>query len=866
MRPRPVRTAAAALVLAAVGAVAARPAGPLPALGPLLDPTRGLWANARAAEPPAAQTLALPGLRGRVEVRVDDRRVPHIFAEHEEDAYRALGYVVARDRLLQLHVQTLASSGRLTELAGPRALPFDQETRRLGLTRAADRQMRTLGDTSASARVLRAYGDGINAYVDGLAPGDVPVEFKLLGLRPARWEPINSVHLINRMGYILAYQAPELDRAQAAARVGEAAADALFPARAPIVEPIQPNGQRSPRVDTLRLPPPGKGSYAAARAAAAFASFFPTRAAATVPEERPSLASNNWAVAPRRSATGHALLAGDPHLELTLPSIWYEAHLVVPGRLDVYGVTIPGLPGVVIGFNRDLAWTFTNTGADVIDYYAERVDDDRRPTRYLLDGAWRPLERRVETYRGKDGAVVGVDTLLFTHRGPLRRVTAVDLPVRAVQPYRDRRNDLPWVSMRWTVLEDREPLAAFRAANASATTRAFLDVLAAGYASPAQNMLVADRRGSIGIRSTGRYPVRPVDGSGLTVRDGRARAADWTGALPVERWPQSVDPAQGFLASANQQPIDPRATGDYWGGGYEPWRAMRINALLRADSSVTVDDMRRWQTDPGSERANLFVPHFLRAAERVVMRGGPDAPDVRAAAQRLAEWDRRYDTASTRAVLFEAAMDALRERTWDELAMPGYLDSTKAAPFRRSALPLPRAATPSSAVLAALLGDSANVWWDRRDTPDWRETRDDVLVGSLVAADRQLHARVDLSAGDGWWRWARHRRANIDHLLRLPALSRRGLPVQGGPGTLSPSFGSGTHGASWRMVVELGPDVRAWATYPGGQSGDPTSPRYTDRLPRWLAGELDPVRFPRRAADLPAAQVTHALTLTPATR
>jgi penicillin amidase len=832
----------AAAVFGAATYVAARPVGPLPALGPLLDPTRGVWAAARAGDPPAAQTVAIPGLGGRVEVRVDDRRVPHVFAEREEDAYAALGYLVARDRLLQLHVQTLAASGRLTELAGARALPLDREARGLGMPRAAERALRALGDTAASARVLAAYARGINAYLDGLAEADLPVEFKLSGTRPARWEPVHSLHLVNRMGYTLAYLTPEVERAAAAARVGEAAAAALFPVAQPVVEPIQPNGQRAPRVDPLRLPPPGAPDTLAARTASAARAFFPTRPAGLAAEDQPTLASNNWAVAPARSATGHALLAGDPHLELTLPSIWYEAHLVVPGKLDVYGVTIPGLPGVVIGFNRDVAWTFTNTGADVIDFYAEEVDDAARPTRYRLDGAWRPLERRVEVYRGKAGEAVAADTLLFTHRGPLRR----DSSLAPGAPAR-------WLSMRWTVLETGDALGAFRRANAARTSRGLLDALASGYEAPAQNMLVADRAGTIGIRSTGRFPVRPGDGSGMVVRDGRASASDWRGALPVERWPQAVAPAQGFLASANQQPIDPRQTRDYWGGSYDPWRALRIDALLRADSSVTVDDMRRWQTDRGSERANLFAPHFLRAAERAAARGGPDAERAREAGRLLAEWDRRYDPANPRAALFEAAMRELVARTWDELSAPARLTAGAPAP--------PRAPTPSTAVLAALLADSASVWWDDRRTPA-REDRDAILAASLAAGFDRLTR--DAGAPDaGGWAWEKRQHVNVNHLLRLPAFSRLDLPPAGGPGTLSPTTRDGTHSASWRMVVELGPEVRAWGTYPGGQSGDPASPHYADRLPRWIAGELDALRFPRSPADLAPAQTAQRLTLTP---
>ncbi|GJG84955.1 penicillin amidase [Gemmatimonadetes bacterium T265] len=852
----PARAAAAALLLGAGALAASRRVGPLPPLGPLLDPAHGVW----AARPPSAlgahDTARVAGLGRGVRVVYDRRHVPHIFAATELDAYRALGYVVARDRLFQLTVQALASGGRLTELAGPAALPLDREMRRLGLPRAAEAKLRAL--PAAERALLDAYAAGVNAYVAAVVSGsvgaaDLPIEFRLTNTRPLPWRAVDALHVMNRMGWTLAFEAREVDRAAAAARVGAQAAAALFPDREPIVEPIQPNGSGAPRDDFAPLPPPGAPDAGALRVAAAYDAFFPGRAGATPPDERPHLASNNWAVAPARSATAHALLAGDPHLDLTLPSIWYEAHLVVPGALDVYGVTIPGIPGVVIGFNRDVAWTFTNTGVDVVDFYAEEVDDPARPTRYRLDGAWVPLERRVEEYRTAAGALVAADTLLFTHRGPLRRE-----PGAPNEPPR-------WLSMRWTVLEPGNELGAFREAAHATTARAFLDAMARGYRAPAQNMLAADRAGTIAIRSTGRFPVRPGDGSGDAVRDGRTRASDWTGDLPMDRYPQAFAPAQGYLASANQQPVDVRPpgspnAGDFWGGGYDPWRALRINALLRADARVTVDAMRGFQSDPGSARADRFVPYFLRAAARGAP-AGVDARTLADAAGLLGAWDRRYTLDNTRAVLFEWTMRELAARTWDELDPPGGRAVPGVDPFGRPGTRPPRAVTPSSAVLAELLADSASPWWDERATPT-RETRDDVLAQSLAAALDSCRAKYG-APDSGGWTWRRLRHANIRHLGRVPTFGALDLPVPGGPNTLWPSAGEGTAGPSWRMVVELGDSVRAWGIYPGGQTGNPLDPGYRDRLPRWLAGELDALLVPRTPTALSAGDVAGTLTLVP---
>ena len=532
-----------------------------------------------------------------------------------------------------------------------------------------------------------------------------------------------------------------------------------------------------------------------------------------------AIGSNNWAVSPGRTAGGRALLAGDPHLELSIPSIWYEIHLQVAGGPEVAGVTFAGSPGVIIGFNRDVAWSFTNTGADVRDYFIEAVDDSVNPSRYRVDGAPRPVERRVETYYGPDGEVLATDTLRSTHRGPLLREGA------------------RWLSMRWTPFEAAHPGEEFlrldRAGSVGEWMESWRDFVA-----PAQNGLVADRTGSIAIRSTARYPVR-AGGRGDELQDGTQSAADWQGYLPLEAYPFSRDPAQGFLASANQQPVDPRTNGRYFGSNwYSPWRALRINQLLRGDSSVTPVTMGRWQTDPGSARADAFVPELLAAAGRLALAGRTDSATSRAAAL-LGEWDRRYTRENRRAILFERVMGALTGRVWDELIPPAQRNDSAARAV----------AYPEEMVLLGLLRDSSAAWWD--DTRTAQVERRDEIVGAALQTGLGSAIRDFGPPESDGWLWSRAHSANLFHLLRLPALSALGLPVQGGASTLGPSPGRGIHGASWRMVVELGDTVSGWGTYPGGQSGNPASAHYLDRLPLWLRGELAPVLFPRAPGDIP---------------
>ena len=815
------RFLAAAITLVVLCFLGARGAMGLPGIGELLDPVRGAWSVANSAELPDSAAGAVPALSSGVTVLYDERAVPHIFARNEEDAYRALGYVVARDRLFQLELQTRAAAGTLTELLGPLALEADQETRGLGLPAAAERKMIALDTLSEGGRMAEAYAEGVNAYIESLSPDDYPIEYRILGAAPARWEPINSVHLFNRMGYILAMSSVELRRARAAALVGTEAAEALFPTNSAIQEPIQPVDRSAPRVVIEPLPPPGEPDTLARVALGALPRLTPTMTGVTRETPGSALGSNNWAVAPRRTAGGHALLAGDPHLELSLPSIWYEAHLVVPERLDVYGVTIPGAPAIVIGFNRAVAWTFTNTESDVLDYWLETVNDTAAPTAYQLDDEWRPLTFDIERYLDKSGNVLDVDTILWSHRGPLRR-------------FEDR-----WLSMRWTMLEPVVEVDGFLHAARASSTAEFLDAMAE-YRAPAQNMLVADTGGNIAIRSTGWFPIRANDGSGAEVHDGKTADSDWTGFWPLGDYPQATNPAQGYLASANQQPIDPSTGSRYLGADwYEPWRALRINALLRADSAVTPDAMRQYQTDPGSARADAFVPLLLEIASR------SQSDSVRRAAALLGEWSRTYRVDDERAILFEYAMNALEQIVWDELQPEG---TTGRGP-----------GNPNELSLLSLLSDSASVWWDRRGTPAV-ERRDQIVALSLASALASTIAEHGEPAAGGW-RWGSIRTANIGHLLRIPDWSANDVPVQGGPSTLSPISGNGSFGPSWRMVVELAPEVRAWGIYPGGQSGNPASSRYRDRVRRWSNGRLDTLRMPRTAGDL--KHVRSRLTLSP---
>ena len=910
---RGIRLGAWAVACAGALGLAGCPIGPLAPLGELLDPVRGVWSVGAFAALPASDTASVPGLSADVRVVYDDRWVPHVFASSAGDAHRALGYVVARDRLFQMEAQTRATAGTLSEWVGRAGLDFDRETRRLGLAHSAERDLAELkagrcgalpggtspaggssdggaapldgaglGGPAAPFEAVQAYADGVNAWIGRLAEsGHRPFEHHMLGARPARWRPVHSLYVLKRMGWVLTFQPAEARRERVAALVGEEAADALFPTDSPVQEPVVPH--RGPRFLAVEIPDPGapgrgvatgeSAGRAAPEGLAESGRLLATGGLASPggPSDpaRPALGSNSWAVGPGRSESGRAILAGDPHLGLSLPSIWYEAHLVVPGSMDVYGVTLAGVPAIVIGFNRDLAWTFTNTGADVMDLYLERLDDETAPSRYFLDGEWAPLEARVERFAGPRGRELAADTALGTHRGPL-----VDL------------GDGP-ASLRWTVLEECGELGALMRAARAESAPEWLDAMAE-WGAPAQVGLVADRTGRIAVQSAAHYPARPGGARGDAYFDGATRRSDWLGRLDV--LPLAVDPPQGYLASANQQPVDPGtaerergpdgpgagrsergrgldgpdgpgaglppAGGAYLGSDWpDPWRALTINELLSSRERHGAADLAAYQTHPTSVRARLFREVLLAAAAEPAERSGsgaadsaddgrggsPGANDLAATSARLlAEWDGGYAPDNRRAVLFEEVMAALDSLLWDEL------DDESGR----------RVATPREAVLWTLASLPESAWWDVRATPE-REDRDAVLRQALASGLARTRAGRGREDGAGW-AWGRARQYNIHHLLRIPALSRLGLEATGGPGLLTPLTGGGSHGASWRMVVELGDEVAARGTYPGGQSGNPLSGRYDDRLGQWLRGELADLRFPRTEAELRAAGLVRA--------
>src|SRR5665213_2621115 len=377
--------------------------GATPPIGKFLNPVTGFWQNAESKHSAAAENLELPGLLGKVIIRYDEHRIPHIFAENDHDLYYAQGYVTAHDRLWEMDMQTRSASGRLSEIIGPKALETDRYHRRMGMVYGAENTLRGIIKNPASKMMVTAYSDGVNGYIHSLAPKDYPIEFKLLDYAPEDWKPINCAFLLKLMSETLAGGSDQFAMTNDLKQFGAKTIDDLFPDYPFHEDPIIPVGTKW---DFKPLPIPKPSSE-----------FLAQLTANIKPNEKvDGIGSNNWVIGGSKTASGYPILANDPHLNLTFPSIWYQVQLSSP-TVNVNGVSLPGAPGMVIGYNQNISWGVTNVDADVLDWYQIKFKDTTK-NEYWYNNRWNPVKRRIEVINVRGEKPV-IDTVLYTHHGPV---------------------------------------------------------------------------------------------------------------------------------------------------------------------------------------------------------------------------------------------------------------------------------------------------------------------------------------------------------------------------------------------------------------------------------------------------------------
>ena len=773
--------AAAALSVAlAVLATTHQPFGSkLPALGPLFSPFTGFWQNAEPLGTHPDRAPSFPELEAPVRVAFDEHMAPHIFAENLHDAAFMQGYITAKDRLWQMDFISRAAVGRISEIIGEQALEYDRNQRRKGMLLAAENALKGWSRSAEELALLEAYAAGVNAYVNSLQPASYPLEFKLMGYAPEPWAPLKCAIFFKYMAESLCFRNDDLPATNTLALLGPELFAQLFPEKDPQQSPVIPETVNWD-FETIPL------EREAAPSPEMMSGLIPHR---QLPQAPKGIGSNNWAVAGRKTARGNPILCNDPHLGLRLPAIWYELQLSLPG-INAYGVSLPGVPGIIIGFNEQIAWGVTNVGHDVVDWYKIQWADEEKNT-YHYGGQTKVASRLVEVIKVRGRKEPVLDTVKYTIWGPV------------VHEAEGPRQDM---AMHWLALEAPEPkpfyeMGAFLGLMRGQSMEDYTAALK-GYESPAQNFAFASQSGDIAITVNGDLPLKR-DQQGRFVQDGSDPENAWFGFIPRDQVPQVRNPERGFVASANQN-----STGAsypyYYNGRFDHYRGRYINRRLEEMDSITVEDMMGLQLDNYSILAEEGAPLLLGLLDSTTS-GLRTHPEIQA----LRQWDFRFEKEATAPVLFDRWLDETHRLAFDELS--GLEDSVEVL-------------IPEKWVLLSLLRSQPDhAIFDIQGTAG-RETAAEVVLKALEAV-------IQDGKGENW---SAYKNTHIDHLARIGAFSSGFIDVGGFAD--APNAIKEGHGPSWRMVVELSDPVQAYGIYPGGQSGNPGSPYYQSMVEQWAQG------------------------------
>lgn len=764
--------------------------GSLPPLGKFLNPYSGLWRNNTHMDK-IPDTLKIKGLKQDVQVIVDKRRVPHIFAENTHDLFMAQGFIVARDRLWQMEMQTRLAAGRLAEIVGHQAVNMDRYYRRLGLAFGAERGLEFALKDNETREVLTAYTQGINAYIDSLKGWSLPLEYKILDYKPEKWTELKSVLMLKLMSETLSAGSSEPEMTLALEAMGQEVMEDLFPLHPPFPEPIIPKGT-SWDFDPVELPQLPK-------------QIVPTEIRPDITNRDVSpMGSNNWAVSGKKTKSGFPILCNDPHLGLTLPSIWYELQLKAPG-INVYGVSIPGTPSVVIGFNEQIAWGLTNAGSDVYDWYKIKFKDGSRE-QYLYGGKWRDVTVRKEVIKVRGGKDI-IDEVLYTHHGPL-----VYAEIES-----DLFSDIPMdTALRWKAHDSSNELLTFIKLNKAQNYKDYVDALSY-FECPAQNFVFASSSGDIAIWHNGKFPLRWLK-QGRYISDGSDPCFDWSAMVPHEHVPHVINPERGFVSSANQEPTD-SSYPYYLDWSYPSFsRAARINEVLSSGDNFTPKEMISLQNDVLNPQARAALPALLplvlnedlTESEKKVM-------------DQLRDWNYSYAIDEIGPTVFEKWWQVLRELIWKDDMKHGDIQ-----------LKLPS----SDVTLKKILSDPSCVYFDNKTTEKIEVLKDMALESFKIAVNSLNDEHGSMGQE---WEWGNVKRTDIFHLARIPGLGRINLRTPGNSGIVRAI--SQTWGPSWCMVVTWEPQVCAWGIYPGGQSGNAGSKFYDNMIDDWIDGKVHELQF-----------------------
>jgi penicillin amidase len=784
---------------------------PIPPLGKFLDPFHGFWQNAETKDV-ANHEISVPGLKGKVTIVYDSALIPHVFAMNNTDLFLAQGYVTAQHRLWQMEFQTHAAAGRISEIAGEAALDFDRSQRRIGMVLGAQNSLKMIDADPEIKEAVGSYTAGVNAYINQLNYEGLPIEYKLMGYRPEPWTELKVGLFLMNMAKTLNSGENDLELTNALNVFGKETLDLLFPDREPVSDPVVDNQGgwkfRPVTLDSISLAIP-----------------IPPEIVSIAPlEKQPKgIGSNNWAVSGKKTVSGSPILCSDPHLGLTMPSIWYAIHLNAPG-INVMGSSFPGAPCVIIGFNDSIAWGPTNAQRDLVDWYKITFKDNTK-NEYLSDGQWKPSRKVIEKF-AINGKPDFYDTIVYTHHGPVTYDESY---------HGDQQNK--HYAYRWIAHDGGNILRTFFEFDGGKNHADYMAALD-HYYFPAQNFAFASVSGDIAIRVQGKYPVRRKD-EGKFVLDGSKTSTEWKAFIPFDQNVMIKNPERGFISSANQYPVDSSYPYYVHSSQWEYYRNRRINRVLSELTDITPQKMMKLQNDNYNIQAEEYLPLLLDAMKTFTLTN-----EEKEIMELMTKWDFVNDAVGTAPSYFESWVEEIQTAIWDEMS-----DSKTSMP------------RPSEYMTWWLLKNNPDLsFYDDQKTPE-KESRNDIIKIALQKANERISKWE--KANERKADWAYFKDSYVRHLLRLAPFSIHAING-GNSNTLNASRGG--WGPSWRMIVSLEKSgVKAWGVYPGGQSGNPGSPFYNNFIEPWEKAQPLPLKFVGSESEL-SASTFFTTTLTPASK
>ncbi|GMA51325.1 beta-lactam antibiotic acylase [Alicyclobacillus contaminans] len=787
--------------------LAGRGIGPLPALGPAFNAGTGVWTMAKTAQPPTTETLHFQFLHHPATVKFDEHGIAYIHASDDHDLFAMMGYLHTEFRLTQMDLMRRQGEGRLAEVVGKKALPSDEFELQLGLQRTAEQEWQQMDKSSAAGQALLAYAEGVNEKMDeDKRSGELPYTFKLMGYSPQPWTPVDSLVIQGIMTQTLDYTDTPLDYALLVKSLGSERTMDWFP--------TVPKNEQHPYDPGPYVPAGAKPIQAvqnvSADEAAAVADIQQRMRALPVNAVHTGSNSNNWAVDGTKTASGEPLMAGDPHLSQTLPSIWYQVQASSP-NYEFAGVSIPGMPCILIGHNDHISWSLTNVQNQATFFYTEKTDASH-PNQYFWNGAWHPYQQI-----SYDIPVKGGNTAHFT----------VQLTVHG--PVLTSKGQT--VSVNWIGAKPSPDLAVLLRVIQSNNFQQFRNALK-DWRAPSQNFVYADDRGNIGLISAGEYPIvkhgnpwLPLPGTG---------ASDIQGSIPFDDIPQVYDPPSHFVFSANQREVSadyPYYIGtslDFFSDGF---RADEIYRTLSAGKKLTVKDMEALQNDTTDYLATTIVPKLTASLAKQSLNSTEQQ-----ALHLLTTWNDRMDPDSSAAAIWWTFwtdyLSATFQPWWDAAKVPVDVDPTlKIRPNLTS------------------LNEDLQAWTLTHPTnpafslPDGtKRTADDVMFTAFRTAVAHLSKR--LGSDPKLWSWGALHSRQFPSLLQVPALGYGPFPSGGDDWTVNAADSDNgylsTGGPSWRFVMDWGTG-NVYGVYPGGQSENPLSPWYENFIDAWWNGAYYPL-------------------------